>query len=368
MTLNVNPNNLFSKKTTQLKTDFRQFYDIVYLRQPLLESLIMVKKYYRENIVYLDSTSVLASILFNIDLGLDVSDKQYVGYLESRTDSLSRSLNITSSFNYGKIFSNEFYSDREILLLDTRRFNIDIANQYWENLAPVYPLLHPWSDIDYTLPIGGKINTANNGLSVINVNIGLLAYQFRAFLKNHMKENEPLNTTIPIFLSQYVLPNMLNKQIDIAIFNILMNEWYQRPNSRSLEKMPFPLPIHQYMNKIKNMCKDILKWISNGRTLLYTQMLEGIPSLYEDNMAETFQMPDIANTRQVWWAVELARLNITLFLIDIGGKESIAYNRSYLSELQKDLSYLQSEKIYSKMFDRQYAEKINEKINYIRSI
>ncbi len=363
MTLNINPNNLF-KKEKNYQYSHRQIYDMVYLRKPFLDTLIEVKEYYRNNVMFLDSTNILAAILFNIDIDVNYTDKAYVQYATSRTDGLSRSLNITSSFHYGKIFHNEFYSSSEILLLDTRPFDIDIANKYWKNLAPVYPLLHPWSNLNYTLPIGGKLDTANNGLSVITINIPLLAYQFRCFIKDKMLHNDPINTLIPIFLTQYVLPNMLNKQIDLCILNILMNTYYNKSNSKPLVTNPFPLPVHNYLNKVITFSNNILNWIK-GQTLLYPQILQGIPAVFENNMDEVLEMPNIANTRQVWWAIALARLDIMLFLISVGGNESLKYNSYYLREQQKDFSYLRSENIYSKMFDSEYAKIINNKIDYL---
>lgn len=363
--LNVNPDTIFNGSDNYIYSH-KQFFDMVYLRKPFTDTLKMVISYYRENVIYLPSTNILASILFNIPLAFYLDDRKYVELINSRIPSLCQSLNLTSSFNYGKIFNKEFYSESEILLLDTTDFDIRKVKDDWENIVSVNPLLHPWGNMSFTLPIGGDLDSGE-GISVIAINIALLATQFRLFLKEKMLHNDPINSTVPIFIAQYVLPNMMAHQTDIAIFNIIYNNYYGLENSKSLIYQPYSLPVHNYMNKVNVFSEKVIKWLDN-RGIFYTQLLQSIPAVFKDNMEQVMRMPDVANTRQVWWALVVARLRVLVFIINLGGIESIRYNKSFLSEYQKDLAYLESEHIYNRMFTTDIVKKIQDDINYVRNV
>lgn len=362
----TNPNNLFND-TNKYEYSRKQFFDMVYLRTPLLDTLNEVVKYYRENVIYLDSTNILDSILFNIPLGLDIKDNNYLEVINSRIYSLTLSLGITSSFNFGKIFKNEFYSNTEILILDDSEFDLKGAISNWKDIVAVKALRHPWSNINFTLPVGGVLDSSNDNVSVISINIALLAIQFRSFIKERLLENNPINTLIPIFIAQYVLPNMLAHQTDIAIFNIISNKYFGIKNSRPLVNNPFPLPVHNYMQKVEYFSEKVIKYLGNN-ALFYNQALEAIPAVFNKDMNEVMKMPSIANTRQVWWALVLARLNVMMFLVNVGGIEGIKFNKYFISEYQKDLSYLKSQRIYSRYFTRSVSDNIDSEINSILEI
>jgi hypothetical protein len=353
--MNTEPDSLFDK-IEYVNYGVKQFYEIFFLRRAYLEELTITKTYYRDNIVRLDSQNILVDLLNNLGLRLFYTDDTYVKYLNSRAPGLSRSLRLTSSFNYGEMFNGAFYGKNcnEILIFDDSSFNIEVAKKYWKNLAPVYTLLHPWSDFGFLLPTGQTQDSAS-GLSAININIALLGFQYRCFLLEKEEAGDMTGATPEIFLMQYVFPNMLNKQLDIVVMNRLMNLYYDRGMSKNMVKLPFP--IHQYQNKVDDMLVNVLNNISN-RKIYYAQILQTIPGLVAPNMSSVLELPRIANTRQVWWALVLMRMKIVKFLIDVAGNEGIEYNRVYINKYQMDLRYLISEKTFERMLPRALLEQV----------
>ena len=362
--MNTYPDTLFSHQST-FSYPIKQFNQIDFLKRAYTEQLTIVKTYFRDNIVRLDSTNILVDILNNIDIRMEYDGYRYSQYLMNRAEGLSRSLRITSAFSHGEIHSGVFYGKKcdEILLLDLTPFDIDKAQQYWKNLAPVYPLLHPWSDFGFLLPIGSDIDTAS-GLSSIAIHIPMLAFQYRCFLKEKIRLNETLYTSPEIFLMQYVLPNMLNQQTDLVLLNRLMNIFYDKPMSKN--KIRLPMPIYPYAHKVDDLLQKVLERLKDNR-MFYVEDLLTIPALFSDNMDSVLRMPDIPNTNQVWWALILTRLPIVKFLIDIGGKTGVTYNQYYLNTYRVDLTYLLSQKTLERYLPSNLLDEVMSMIDEILS-
>jgi hypothetical protein len=339
--MNTYPDILFSHYS-EFSYPIRRFNQIDYLRRVHTDQLTKVKTYFRDNIVRLDSTNILVDILNNIDIIMSYDGYRYSQYLMNRAEGLSRTLKITSSFSHGEIHTNAFYGKGcdEILLLDLSPFDVEKAEKFWKNLAPVYPLLHPWSDFGYLLPTGGDVDSGK-GLSSIAIHIPMLAFQYRCFLKEKIRLNDTITASPEIFLMQYVFPNMLNQQIDLVVLNRLMNLFYDRPMSKNLIKLP--MAIYSYADKVDDLLQKVLDRLKDNR-LFYVESLLTIPSLFSDNMDRVLKMPDIPNTNQVWWALVLSRMSIVKFLIDLGGQIGVTYNQYYLAVYRVDLTYLLSQK------------------------
>ena len=59
-------------------------------------------------------------------------------------------------------------------------------------------------------------------------------------------------------------------------------------------------------------------------------------------------MPDMAETRQVWWALFLTRLKLTEFLVEVAGETGRHYNQSLLNPLAIDLKRFITDNVFSK--------------------
>jgi hypothetical protein len=144
----------------------------------------------------------------------------------------------------------------------------------------------------------------------------------------------------------YVLPNILHSHIELCIINRLMNLYYGAPMGEVRKHHPFP--IIDYSARIDHALAPIVKRLSSTK-MLYFSVLKNIPSIADIDAQSFLMMPDIAKTRQVWWAMILSRLRIIVWLIDIGGVAGIAMNRSMIAKLQIDLKRLIDENIIRTM-------------------
>lgn len=76
----------------------------------------------------------------------------------------------------------------------------------------------------------------------------------------------------------------------------------------------------------------------------YQNVLENIPNLFWDH---PLRMPDVAETRQVWWALFLTRMKAMRFLLDVAGQPGRHYNQALLNELRIDVKRFRSDNVFS---------------------
>lgn len=318
--------------------------EIDYLRRLYERELSNVISYYHNSVYYLKNTQLLVRMLKHVDIPLHYDADRFIEIARARAPYIASQFKLTSDISYGKIFDGEFYGagNDEIIIYDESYINPYKAERNYRNIRAVNVLLHPQANLKLLLP-NGKINSTEVGLSVIRIDLALLAFQYRAFMLDKMSYtnmNEGLVENH--FIHMYVLPNMLYKHLDIAIMNRIMNLFYGAPMDDSLNKHPFI--VGDYSAKLDKGLLGILKLLKNRR-VKYEFMLRMIPGISELDMQYVLKLPDVAMTRQINWAMMLSRLKIIKFLIDLGGKEAIRYNKMDIANLKIYLRRLMNEQV-----------------------
>jgi hypothetical protein len=248
---------------------------------------------------------------------------------------------MTSDVNFGKIHDGIFYGEKvkEIILYVENYFSPFTVSKNWKDLRPVTVLDHPISDLNLLLP-NGKVNSTAEGLAVIAVDIPLLLTQYRFFLMEQQYNTESV-LGANHFVYKYVLPNMLHSHIDLVILNRLMNLFYGAPMSTNLFKYQFP--IVDYSQAVDRELKRTLGRLKNSRTQ-YFGYIQNMLSISNPSMTDSLNMPDLAKTRQVWWAMFLTRLKVMKFLIDVGGDSGVRTNGYYIGKIKLDIKRLTNAK------------------------
>lgn len=305
------------------------------IQRTLENSISKITNYFRSRVFAVKSNHLLCRIL---DTGLvptSYSDERFLQALYARSIYVSKYYNLTSSVNYGKMFKGVFYNGcDEIILYTEEYYNPDILED-WKNIQAVRVLDHPVSNMGLLLP-DGNINNSESGLAVIEINIPLLISQYRCFLNSRLVDDNNSLLGVTHFVHMFVLPNMLYSHIELVILNRLMNLFYGAPMGEALKHLPFP--VIDYSNKtdvVLTIVKNRLKSMNSN----YPTMLMNIPSVYSSDMEVGLTMPDIALTRQAWWALLLSRLRAMEFLIDISSK-AIGNNKSLINTLKIDVKRL----------------------------
>lgn len=309
----------------------------------LVENVEKVVQYHRHGAFFVRTDHLLVRLISMVNAPLRYELDRYYEVASARSLPAANSLSLTSSINRGQWFRDIFYfgCDEIIIAYEGTDSPIELAKD-WRNLQPVKVLDCPVSNMALMLP-NGKAHNVEEGLAVIGIDIPMLMIQYRGFMLHQqflLQQGKGENLGARNFVAKYVLPNMLYRQTDLAIHNRLFNLQSGEPMGASRKKYPFFLS--DYSDLLDKGLEEVLKRISTLR-LRYRDILEQIPKVFNDY---PLQMPDVAETRPVWWALFLTRMKATQFLMDVAGEQGRHYNQSELNALKIDLKRFQSDNVF----------------------
>lgn len=324
-----------------------------YIREGLKRNLVKVQEHYATRVYAVKSQHYLIRLLQTINIPLSLPLDRYYDNVDTKANNLSMVMKMTSSIFRGYLFDGVFFGEnsKEIILNDTSYFNLVQAGKDWKKIKAVKVVWSKRSDLDLLLP-NGKKTGFEDSVSVISVNIPLLAVQYRAFMLDQMRKVEG-RLSISHFIHMYVLPNMLDSLLDICLFNRFNNLLKGAPVGKSYYRHQFTLIDYSefvdkaYYQAIKNL---------ELRTMEYKHVLNAIPAVTKNDMEEVMVLPQSAPTKQVVWAELLARLEVVDSMSLLLGEKGIRANRAeinyflrFFKQIKNDnslLSYLPQD-IYS---------------------
>jgi hypothetical protein len=334
-----------------------------------VNEILNIVDYYHNRVYAVKSNHFLTNLIYHLNIPMQYSIDRYTEVAYARAPFLAKTLNMTSDINYGQMFKGVFYgpSCDELILYEEDYFNPFYAEREWMRINAVKVLLHPKSDLGLLLP-NGRDSSTGGGLAVISVNVPLLAVQYRGFVKSQMtkiKEEDNAMLGIQHFIHMYVLPNMLYSQVDLTIMNRLMNLFYNAPMSEPLLKHPFK--VLDYTHRVDHVLTDVLKVLRN-KPERFDAAMNQIPTVIAKNMQDALQMPDITPTRQVMWALLLARLDIMKFFIDVSNETSLRINRMEINQLKRLINHMRIDAVFTNVLPKDLAFDTMETIDAIMQV
>lgn len=301
-----------------------------FIKDGLKTNINIVENYYKDVCRPVKSNHFLVRLLQSITVPNSLPLDRYYSNVDAIALNLSMVFKMTSSIYKGNVHRGIFYgsSSAEILIANDESFNIFNADSNWKNMSAVRVLLHPKTDLGYIVP-NGFDSSSEAGLSVILINIPMLAIQYRAFLNSqrHIADKK----SIMQFIGGYVLPNMLKSQTEISIFNRVYNKAFDiKLNDNVKIKHPFFLQDYRpYLDKALDNCLDYISKSSKS----YRTVFQSIPSVYNENIYYSLLVPDIAPTRQIDWALVASRLKMIQFLIRVSQNDLINRNQMQMTQI-----------------------------------
>jgi hypothetical protein len=226
-------------------------------------------------------------------------------------------------------------------------------------------LSHPQSDFNLGLSVGKRVSSAK-GLSVLSVDVSAMMLQYWYFIQENLSLlHDQASVSIPKFVGQIVLPNLLRSHVDGVVMNRLRNLFYGAPMSQRLTySRVAAVSSHEQLDRV--LQEVIKKTTDTGR--YYFQTLTLLPALVAASQDEHLLMPELARTRQVWWVLLLTRLSDCKFLIDLQGAKGLAANGMYLGRLKNDLFRLQNEASLKSILSESLSSEIYAQIKTIQDL
>lgn len=289
------------------------------IRDGLRRNLHTAIQFYRTNPMATRSDHFLVRLLQSIPIPKSQIAERYVDNVSAMSEDLSMALKMTSSRYKGQVFTpGVFYGPAvaELLISNPDRFDPYEAEAKWRDLVSVKVLRHPVNNLTLQIPDGRERNS-EEGLAVIAINIPLLALQYRCFVleeRARFEEYAESPKSIMQFLHQYVLPNMLPSHLDYAIFNRMECLTRNLPLGEALTKTSFFLP--NFTPRVDAVLEDIAVSLK-ATTRSWHGMLCTVPAVSKASLESALELPKIARTRQVEWALAVSRVPVLNWLMSM---------------------------------------------------
>lgn len=353
----------YDPKTQSIHT----FPEWDFVKRNLLETLDYVLVRLHERVVTHLNHHVLINLLMAIGLDLNTDLDTYIRMAEERAFFLTFSLGFTSTSSYGKIFPGIFYGPnvKEIIIVDDNDFDYKRHLKTWKFVDPVRVLLCPVSDLSLVPPDGLEVNTAE-GIAVLSVNLKKLLFVYYMWVHENVdkykKDADSVLLGLHHMIKMIIVPNMLLTQINITIFNRLMNMYYGAPFDTPLKHLEIATrDIHK---RVDSSLSHMLSVIEK-ETYTYPSLMRSIKSITVDNSYTALLMPENAMTRQINWSYAVARAPIFRFLIEVGGKKDIDMNKNSLADAYININYLETEHLLKSLLPKDMYIDLDLDLTYI---
>tara|TARA_B100000929_G_scaffold283907_1_gene265510 strand:- start:268 stop:1284 length:1017 start_codon:yes stop_codon:yes gene_type:complete len=306
-------------------------------------NLSRVKNHYRRANHATKSDHLLVRILQTLPSGKDMDLLSYRDMIEDYQNELIRHFDLSSPVNVGKSFYPGVFmgeDSEEILVAVNRPFSIGEISTNWQNVSPVQFLRHPKTNLNLELPIG-QPTPGETGPSVILIDIPLLACQYRLWRQRELRINPEYPKTPMQFVINFPLTNSLDSLIDVAYFNQLRALFFGEPLEDVRVLHPFYL--NNYFEKTKDGNIELIHSYLDRR-MSFGEMLESIDAIGKPNLRKVIEIPSMAFTRQVKWALTVARLPLISMLVLWEERAGGSFNRKELNRVKRSLRQLRSDR------------------------
>jgi len=329
-----------------------------YLKAGFQASLGMAVSFYRTYSGRVDGSHFLIKLIYGVGVPRALPIDRFYAMASSKALGVAMANKMTSSISRGEIFNGVFYGKgvKEVLIGHDEEFDYDEAVANWQTLCPIRVLQHPKSDLGLNIP-DGTGDGLEEGMAVIAINIPMLAIQYRQWSEIETARAESVGDSpksITHFIYSYPLTNMLYSHLDTALFNRLYNLLNGIPLASVNKKHSFFLT--DYSNKLNVVQKKQLEILANSQRK-FNGVLQTIPMVSCDTLADLAVLPDVALTRQVIWALALSRLEMLSFLFKSSRMNPRVRNAAEVNRIVRNFilyrtdKALQSTLPYSLYFD-----------------
>lgn len=274
----------------------------------------------------------LVKLIQSLNIPVSMDPQRMVDFMGERAEGVGMAMNITSPLHKGRIFHpGVFYGQgsQEILIIDSTPFNASDNMDNWESLRPVEFLYHPKSDLGMDTPMGFQ-TTSESGLSVIRINVPMLAFQYQQWRIREWMFNSENQRTITQFISSHPLNNLLYSQIDWALINRAVNTYNNKPSTNSTIRKSFT--VTDYTDRVQ-IAMDQMTYDYRTRKYTMEQLLGSLDLVGVENALLRVALPKMLVTQQVKWALMLCREPITRFLVDWNIETGNNKNRTQLNTI-----------------------------------
>lgn len=304
-----------------------------YIRAGLTMNMDHANKYYRSGAYAVASDHELIKLIYGLATSVEMDLFEFYKRVDAKALTVAQQLGYTTTMSKGRIFNNVFFGgkSKEVIIVTDESFDPEVVSKNWMDARPIKVLRHGFDKID-CFGLNGKLES--NGISVFAINLPMLAVQYRAYRKwqETYVTKETGRNSIYHFCYSYPINNMIYEAMDHAVFNRMIRLRQGIITSDNEEKHPF------HVTNFTLRCDRILLKLNNSLDDTERDMAtisKMLPLVAKQDVLELLGLPDIFESRQVNWAIYLARIDMLLFLLSFKGV--FKQNGSEINEIKYTL-------------------------------
>ena len=335
------------------------------IRDPLRRDLENIVKYHRNKDGWVPNQHPLMRLLGSISVSITRDYRDYVDAVKSSGLRTAGMIGMTSSVSFGRIWKpGPFYGLRssEILIAHAEEFDIDKAVDNWMDLRPVEVLRHPYSDLAMARPDGQYAPGSQAGLSIISINVPMLAFQYRRWCETTDVSMYDRSTYVATshFMYAYPITNMLYSHLDVALFNRMALLMF---SDGQLGRWVRAHPVYG---------TDRSAWVDQTLTqtitalsrayLSFDQTLDSVPLITAPTLRQLALVPDVTPNRQISWALILAVLPVIRFLVRTNLGARSGPNTAYLNRIWIWLRRIRNDRLLENRLPYDLLREVKEMI------
>jgi len=287
--------------------------DFLNIKKYMFDDFELINAYYKHREGVVNNKNLFVKLIKNTmeDLTLDIFE--YLNLIEIDYIYKTKTLNMTSSINQGKVFTNVL-GETTTILID----KFISPFEAYDNLdLPVAKVLYSdFTDLSMNHPT--KINTNN---FIILVDVVALLMQYKKW--SEIRIENDLAVTPQVFVYQVFYTNLIREILDWSI----LNRFFNTVTPKSVSKHPFG--VRNYDNDINKMLEDISKRLRSTNRF-YEEVLYFLPSLFYENMYEKLKVYRYNVNANNYWVYFITNANLLNKLINFLGTEGIKKNNGLI--------------------------------------
>lgn len=339
-----------------------------YVKDRMTEDANKVIAFTRRFPGFVHSDNYIASFINSITVPFNGNMGHYANMVGDAAMRLSRTVGMVSSINQGRVYTKGYFGRRdtsEIVIAVDTDFDLSDLKDRWMDLRPIRYLHHETTDITFPILFGkdsryGK-DIPDIGYTVIEVNVTMLMVQYQYWIMSTESQQQGEHQSIAQFAKMYPLVNAIWSYTDIAIFNRLKELTYK------LNPIPVSNNYHNYAindvgGKLDTALKEMVEYLSKTR-LDFISVFRCIPMLSAPNLWEALEPPSTAPTRQVEWALSIARLPAVAWYLVIAELSESHSSNDYRGTIRKAVQHFKNDGTFKNALDPLASLAVSEYIN-----
>lgn len=306
-----------------------------YVKRHVRENVKTYQQYYRNSNTFINAENILVDLLYSLATPMELDASAYVTAIEFKYRSSAMSLGLTSEVSFGRKTKPVFFgrNTTEILVAYNETFDVQAAEENWQDIVAVKTLSHPFTIFGMPEPFS-QHEQMESGPIVIGIDVPKLALQYRCYILSQNGNEDTYGAMN--FLAQYVWPNMMPSYLEQTWFNRVASSVVgAKPQRNKTFKLPFQLP--NLLPQLDNCEHVIDDTISNFISNDFTYLLKSIPSLFSDDMLQALILPEVTPTTQITWALDLSRLKHIAYLILVNNAQSVGPSKEDLQQCVRSI-------------------------------